>query len=206
MWWWWTGCVVGIEQFVQIDEPVDRIVVDVTAGDLAVIGREGLVELSGAFGGASGGPISGEVFDGELVVSYTCNFCGGQLTVTAPPNTSLDLVLGAGDLDVQEMTGELVASLVAGEATVLRHGAGSVVVTVEAGAVEASFVEPPASLFSTVSTGNIDVLLPAGPYALDLEADGQLTVDPALLDDVTSEHDVVLRALAGSVRVTVPDL
>jgi hypothetical protein len=156
---WLTACVVAVDQTVTIDEPVDRIVVDVSAGDVKVVERDGPVRLTGAFGGAGHGPISHDVKDGVLTIRFDCKLCGGELKIEAPGEVSLDLTLGAGDLSVVDMSGSTDADL-------------------EIGSVEASFVSAPERIDIALGTGAIEIVVPAGGYDLDVKTDhGSVDLD-----------------------------
>lgn len=202
MWWWWlAGCVVGFDQVVTIDEPVDRIEATVTAGDLTVRALSGPVEISGAFSGPSGGPVTGDLAGGTLTLTYDCTWCGGDLLIVAPPDTELAITLGEGDLWVDGMVAEIDASVDQGTVTLIGAGEGPVVLDVAVGGIDVSFSDKPWALTGTVSAdGRISAGLPPGEYALDLHG-GVIDVDPLVVDDATSANPIQLDAGAGSVSV-----
>lgn len=176
------ACVVAVEQTVTVSQPIDRIVVDVSAGDVKVVAREGDVRLTGAFGGAGHGPISHEVTDGVLVVRYDCRLCGGELKIEAPDGVALDLTLGAGDLSVVDMAGNTDAN-------------------VDLGSVDVSYVIAPEWIDLQLGTGAIEIVVPAGGYALDVRTErGKVELD-GVEDDPTSTNTIVARTANGSIDV-----
>ena len=176
------ACVVALDQTVTISQPVDRIVVDVSSGDVKVVERDGDITLSGAFGGAGHGPIHHEVDDGVLTIRYDCKLCGGDLKIEAPSDVELDLRLGAGDLTVVDMGGTTDMRL-------------------EVGSVDASFRVAPDRIDVDVGTGAIELVVPAGGYALDVTADrGSVDLD-GVHDDPASDEEIVAHTANGSVEV-----
>lgn len=197
-----TACVVAVDESVTIDDPVDRIEVDVTAGDVSIHGVEGPVRLTGAFGGAGHGPIGHHLDGTTLIIRYDCRWCGGQLTIEAPPDTALSLAVGAGDLTIDAMDAEVDAGLTGGNATVLDHGPGPVTVDLELGSADLTFGEPPSRAEIHASTGAIALTVPSGPYALDLDAArGSVEVDPELIDDPDSPNALIASTGTGSITL-----
>jgi hypothetical protein len=178
------ACVVAVDQTVTIEEPVDRIVVDVSAGDVKVVARDNDdVRLSGAFGGAGHGPIDYDVTSGVLTIHYDCDLCGGELKIEAPPEVELELELGAGDLSVVDMAGRTDADLRIGQ-------------------VGVSYVLAPESIDIVLGTGDIDIQVPAGAYSLDLDADrGSIDVDDDVTDDDGSAFRIAAAVTNGSIDV-----
>lgn len=201
--WWlvWTGCVVAIDETITITEPVDRILVDISAGDVRVHSGTGPVLLMGTFGGAGDEPLSHEVNDGILTVTYGCKLCGGELTIEAPAEVALDLHLGAGDLTIDDMAGTVTADVNAGSAAVHRHGASSVDVSTNLGDAEFDFITPPPSLFVTMGTGSLDIGLPTGSYALDLDAGAGTVKIEGVSHDPESPSKITAAVGAGNIDV-----
>lgn len=201
MWMWAiASCVISVDQTVVIDEPVARIVVDVTAGDLEIRGRPGPVRISGSYGGPGGQPIGTQVDLGELVVSYDCEWCAGSLEIEAPPETALELTVGAGDLLVEGMAAELVGAVFAGSADVRGHGVGPVTLDLDGGEVDAWFAAPPTHLVVSVTAGGIEVGVPATvPYALVL--DGSPVDVEGITEDPAAPNVLELATGTGSIRL-----
>lgn len=200
--WHLASCVIAVDQTVVIDEPVDRIVADITAGDLEVHARPGPVRISGDFGGPGGEPIGHAVRLGELTVTYSCEWCGGSLTIEAPPEVALDLSVGAGDLVVEGMDADLVADVAAGSADVRGHGAGPALVSVRFGDLDAWFADAPSRLEATVTSGAIRAAVPGDvPYAITLDAGAGLVELEGILQDSAAPNVIDLRALAGSIHL-----
>lgn len=205
--WWipwllpWSGCVVAIEETVTITEPVDRIAIDVAAGDVRVRATSGPVRLISTFGGASGDTLGHSVQDGLLSVNYDCKLCGGELTVEAPPEVDLALTLGAGDLTVDDMAGAVLADVHAGSAAVHRHGPATVDVVADLGDVEVDFVVPPPALTVQLGTGDVEITLPSGAYNLDLTAgSGSVRID-GIEHDPESPSQITASVGTGSIEV-----
>ncbi|MEZ4237583.1 MAG: hypothetical protein R3F59_15835 [Myxococcota bacterium] len=194
------GCVLSVDESLTIHDPVDRIEIEVSAGDVSIRGVDGPVKLSGNFGGAGKEP-EHSVSDGVLTVSYDCGLCGGRLTVDAPPETAVVVTTGAGDVSVDGMLARLDASLSGGSADVRDHGAGPVIVTADIGDVDASFVEPPDRVDVDVTTGFVEIEVPPEAYALDLRAPAGSTSVQGITDDPSSPFEITARTRAGSISV-----
>lgn len=211
---WWlalVGCVVAFDETVKIEAPVDRIAVEVAAGDVRVLaGPSKDVLLMGTFGGAGGRPLGHTVKDGLLTVSYDCRLCGGELRIEAPPEVGLQLSLGAGDLTVQDMAGLLTAEVSAGSAALYRHQGTIVDLIADLGDAEIELEHPPDTATAPYSvevemgTGDLDLRLPAGAYDLQLQAGaGEVSVD-GVIDDPDSPHTIRAVVAVGSIEVSGP--
>lgn len=184
---WLASCVVAVDQTVIIDQPVDRIVVDVSNGDVRIRARDAAgIQLSGTFGGAGHGPIRHEVTDGVLVIRYDCQLCGGEVEIEAPPEVTLDLSLGAGSLTVEEMAGNTDARI-------------------EVGSAEVSYVVAPEHVDLDLGTGAIEIEVPHGAYALDLRTGrGDIDID-GVIDDPDSPNLLFARTKNGSIEISGED-
>lgn len=196
------GCVVAVDETITINQPVDEIVIGVTAGDVKVFAHDGPVELSGDFGGAGRGPIGHDLVDGVLTIQYDCRLCGGQLTIECPPETVITADVGGGDLTVSSMSGAVTASLGGGTARVKDHGAGPVSIATDVGDADVSFVERPAWVDVSLGTGTIGIDLPAGAYALELDAPRGLIQVSGVTDDPSNPNTITAYAGTGSIGLT----
>ncbi len=181
------GCVLAISGTTTIDAPVERVVIDASKGDVHVEGRLGDVTLQVDFGGLGSGEVGHRVRDGVLFVDYHCGgaeLCGGDIELTVPPRTPVEIALGAGDVHVEDLRAEVVA-------------------LVGAGAIELEFPAAPDLVQVVAAAGSIEIGLPAGAYALELDAVGAISVDPGIVDDADSPHVIVAEAGAGSIDLRV---
>lgn len=178
-----TGCVLSISGTTTIDAPVDRVVVDVSKGDVRIVGQPGPIGLTVDYGGMASDDVGHHVRDGVLFVDYHCGgpeLCGGEVELTVPPRTPVEVALGGGDLEVSGLRTELIA-------------------LVGAGAADLSFEHAPDLVEVVVAAGEIELALPPGSYALHLDGTRAVVVDPAIVDDPDSPH--VVRAEAGAGRI-----
>jgi hypothetical protein len=203
LWFALVGCVVALDETVTITVPVDHIVIDVAAGDVRVHAGpvDGPVKLMGAFGGAGGGPLGHELQDGLLTVRYDCRFCGGELTVEAPPDVSLSVTLGAGDITIDDMSGALDAVLAAGSAEIRGHGPAPVDLELDLGDVRVDLVEPSPSVRVQLSKGDVEVALPDGAYDLDLDVGTGSIRKEGVNNDPESPNLVYIAVDTGSIDV-----
>lgn len=181
-WLLWSGCVVGVDQHVTIDEPVDEIRVHAVNADVTVTGRPGSVTVDGAIGGAANGAPSLVVGDGVLTLDVDCRTCGGHLEIGAPPEVALLVKVEHGGIDVRSMAGPTDLSVDLGDLEVHDH-AGPLVTSGGTGSQDLALIDP-ISLDAAQEVGRVTVTLPAGGYALDLvRGGGEPSVDPAVVDD-----------------------
>jgi hypothetical protein len=175
----------------------------VAAGDVRVHAgpADGPVKLEGAYGGAGNSPLGHEVQDGVLTVRYDCRFCGGELTVEAPPQVALSITLGAGDVTVDDMSGPLDALLAAGSAEIRRHGAAPVELELDIGDVKVDFIQPSPFVQIELSQGDVELGLPSGGYHLDLDVNMGEIQKGTVQHDPESPHLVQVSVGTGSIEL-----
>ncbi|HHO50620.1 MAG TPA: hypothetical protein ENK18_07025 [Deltaproteobacteria bacterium] len=187
-----------------LSEHIDRVVARVSKGDISIVGHSSDPTLQIDFGGIGGGDVGHQVEDGVLYLDYACGgpgLCGGDLTLTVPPQTPLDVWLGAGNLEIVGMDAEIIANVGGGAVSIEGQGAPPVMVVADTGSLYLGFVEPPRRVEAVLSVGAIRLRLPSGAYALDLDTTGLVTVDPGILDDPLSPHQVSATARGGGIFV-----
>ncbi|MCB9687087.1 MAG: hypothetical protein H6738_16965 [Alphaproteobacteria bacterium] len=183
MWMWmWTGCVVGVEQRVTIDEPVDEIRVHATNATVAVSAHPGPVTIDGTIGGLASGAPELVIGDRVLTLDVDCLQCGGRIELRAPPETRLLVVVDRGAIEVDGMSGDTVLGLDLGDVHVRDH-AGPLSVDGGSGSQDLALVDV-IGVEATQVEGPITVVVPPGGYALSLSpGTGEPDVDPAITDD-----------------------
>lgn len=196
-----SGCIVAVDDSFCVDEPVDAILLDMENGDITVEqGSKLCVEVD--LGGVGSNGIGSGVDDRILYLDYQCGgACGGDVTVTAPPEIHLDAQLGAGDLTVDGRSGDVVAHVGAGSIQAMDLESDWAELLTGAGDVQVEMLERPSLLETVVATGAIDIEVPAGSYSLDLDAH---ISDISLTDVVdTPDSDAVIHAKVstGSIHI-----
>lgn len=196
-----SGCVVAIDETITVRQPVDAIVISVTAGDVTIDAAEGDVELSGDFGGPGRGTIGHELVDGVLTIDYDCKLCGGKLSISCPPETGITADVGGGDLTLNGMAGSVNASLGGGTTKIRGHGAGNVTLDADVGDAELEFLASPERIDVSVGTGTIGIDVPIGAYALDLDATNGFVDVSGVTDDPGAPYAIVAYAGTGSIAI-----
>ena len=127
---------------------------------------------------------------------------GGELTVRIDPSTDLEVSLGTGALSISDMDGWVDAEVGRAEIDVEGHGAGPVAVVADGGAVDLTFDAHPSSASVDLQSGALQLKVPSGSYALDLEAIGGIvTLDPDVVEDPSSDRTLSAR-VGGDITVT----
>lgn len=113
------------------------------------------------------------------------DLCNADFYAEVPLGTKLDIAARSGSVTLTGVDAEVKATVTAGDVTGYDLGATTLDLTVETGAVKISWAEAPTSADIEVTTGNVELTLPAGSYQCDFAAaagklDNQgVTCDPA---------------------------
>lgn len=198
-----TGCVIAVENSFTVRD-VHTIVLDINKGDVLVEARPGdQVRVAVDFGGL-GQDVGHRVEDGVLFLDYDCGgpeLCGGDISVEAPPRTLLELDLGAGDVTLEGMSGDLRAAVGAGAISASDLHAPTAHFATGAGEIAASFGSTPSRIDAVVATGSIDLEVPSGSYALFLDAKaGSIDVD-GIVEDPEAPNVIQAETAAGSISI-----
>jgi hypothetical protein len=197
-----SGCVVGVSLETTIDEPVDRIDVDLGQGGILVAAAPGPVTLKADLGGLGEGDLTYEVVDRVLYVTATCGeLCGGEVELTAPRPTALTARVALGEIDVDGLGGELSLTMNTGSIRGVDLTGEVAVASAGTGDIDLQFVVPPLEVTTGTETGSVELEVPAGTYDLDLSA-GRGRVDTlGVIHDPSSERRIRAWTQAGSVDV-----
>jgi hypothetical protein len=195
------GCApVRYTEAFSPDVPVQRVELHVDRGSV-VLAQGDVVRVERSIRGPDGAVELSHDIDqeGTLHIEARCPGlwpCGVDTRLTLPAELPISVTLGAGDLWATGLD-DLRIDLAQGQANVeVRR---RLVVTVGAGDVRA-WLDHDTVARITVGRGDVSVVVPPGPYALDLSARRRLVnnVDPD--DDAVGRLQVV--APSGSVEVT----
>lgn len=187
----------------MFSEPVDRAVIRLSRGNIDIWARPGEPRLEIDFGGIGGGDVEQRIEDGVLYVDYACGgpeLCGGDLSLSLPPQTPVDVWVGTGNLSIQRMASEVLATTGEGVITVSDHGDAPVSVA-GSGGMFLSFLAPPSRIEALLDVGAVVLELPAGAYDLALDASGVVTIGAGIIEDPASPHAVEIVAASGGILV-----
>ena len=221
--------VMHSSETVTIAHAITRVEVDVSSGHVQIVGSpDGTTELEfeAKSGWSRDGRVEHEVDGSTLRVHGGCDssvflglWCKSDVTLTVPADATVvadathgtmtvsglsagaELGAHAGDLRVDNHTGELTAHSAAGSVTVTGLDADVAKVTSSAGDVSVDAARPPRSLDAESSAGDVRVTLPGRAY-YDVETDSSIddvTVDVPVREG--SVHEVRAFSSAGSVTV-----
>jgi hypothetical protein len=164
--------------------------------------------------------------DDRLVLDSTCpiffsDFCEVRYTVEVPTdmdvvvrsstgrivvegvNGDVDLSTDAGSIEVADVDGDLLRmDSDSGSVDATAVGSSDVVATTDAGRVYTGFVDAPRAVRADSDAGRVEVVLPEGDEAYDVEADSAAgSVDVEVNQDSRSSRSVTATSEAGSVTV-----
>ena len=196
------GCVVAVDDSFCVYEDVYAVVLELENGDVNVeVGDELCVDVG--LGGAGSNGVGHHVDDGRLYLDYQCGgLCGGDITVRAPADLHVRTKLSAGDVSIDHREGDVVVLLGAGSISTMDLRSRRAELLTGAGDVSAEFAERPQLVEIAVATGSIDLELPQGGYALDLDADGGSIHLDGVFDDPGADAYIGAQVSAGSIDIS----
>lgn len=191
-----------------VDEPVDALFVEVTAGDVRVeVGTGDAVTVERAVRGVAGHVEAAEVVEGgALRISAACETllpCAVDLVVTVPADVAVEVRVGEGDVRVRGLAGDLDVEVGDGDVVARDLRAARVRVQAGWGGAELSFAERPEDVAVSLGVGDVRVELPAGSYDLDAHGFGPADVSGVGRD--ASGPRVYARTTSGRVAVAALD-
>jgi len=200
-----SACVVAQDQRYVINQDVSAVVMDLGKGDVTVeVGPPGEVVVDIDMGGLTTNDLGPRLEGDVLYLEYRCggvSICGGDLWVQVPPDMLVDVELGAGDLSVWELHGDVRAQLGSGDLTAELLHSEVVWLATGAGAVDAHFEEPPFDLHASVGAGDVWLTVPPGAYDLDVDAGAGVVITDGIATDASSDRHITAQAGAGAVTV-----
>lgn len=205
LWWIMAGCVISLRGAVVVEQPIDRVEVEVGFADVDIRAVEdGLPTVGFDFVGLGEGELDPSVVGGVLRVGDPCGaseLCAGTLSLELPADVDVQAAIREGGLRMYAMRGDVTAD-VGGRIVLERHTGRQVDVANTLGdRVELEFDAAPERVAALSDSGGVHVTLPGGTYALDLQASGDVMLDPAVEHDPTSPFEIMLTATAGEIVV-----
>ena len=179
------GDALRTETTTQVHEGVDRLVVDIDAGDVSVrAGDDGFAAVTSAVRWTGTRPEVTQAVDGTtLTVTARCpdrtaaERCEVDLTIDLPPSASSDVQVGAGDVTGTEVTGDHVWNSGAGDVTAVALGAAAVRARSGAGDVVLAFAAVPLEVDAETAAGEVLVTVPGDAgYTVDARSGAGETV------------------------------
>ena len=189
-----------------IDERVERLEVDLNAGNITVRAsdrddiRVRTVRTYAWFRPRTSARIRGD----ELHLTATCRLlgqCSVRYEVEVPRGTELDLDTSAGRIRISGATGAITARTSAGDIEGDGLAADEIDATTSAGDIDLTLGEVPERLDLRTSAGDIDVVVPDETYRVETDTSAgdvetELRTDPAaprVIEARTSAGDISLR-------------
>jgi hypothetical protein len=196
------GCSGQFVDGQTFDVPIAKVVVDGGRGDVHI--ADGFVtRVEWYASGMLAHPEIDARVEGEvLYVSGSCTGvvgCQVDQWIEAPEGADIEVRMEEGELTLHEAEGVVDVSVERGDVFGWMLQASSVSVRVVEGEVELELLDPAERLEVEVDVGDIDLMVPAGRYAMEVYGDEIRT------DDVSIDPDVPwsIRAVAwnGAVHV-----
>jgi hypothetical protein len=189
-----------------INEPYDRIVVEVDAGDVRMIGEDTSsteVHMVLTFGRSR--PELLWYMDGDtLFLDGECpriGSCEISLDISLPADVTAEVETGAGDVEIEELTGSLDLETGAGDISGTGLTGGVFFADTGAGDVSLSCATAPELVDVDSGAGDIDLRVPADTYRIETDSGvGDVVITGLTLD----EHaDRVIKASTGAGDITI---
>jgi hypothetical protein len=203
-----TGCGAGGIEPIVLDEPFDRVVLDVDSGNIDIeVSTSGAAAVSRTVekgGGAT--ELSWDNRDGTLYLTALCHKnnplnCQVDHLLELPSGVAVDVALGGGFLSLYALDGPVDVAMGTGDVVASYLRAPAAWVTVGSGTVDLEYAEVPGSVDAALGEGVMELAVPSGSYAASLDVGlGQLDVY-GILDDPDAE--VSLRAAVGEGALAV---
>lgn len=191
-------------EHVVIEEPVKSLTIDVRSGDINIYGGDNAeVTATARIEGASN-HLGHALTGGKLTLVDDCheNHCDVDVSVAVPSGVSVEVHVGSGDLEVDDMLGAI--SLETGSGDILGYDLAGADLSAETGSgdVALDVSEPAERIHVRAHSGDVLVGVPAGAYRLNVgtsSGDRHLndvsndSSAPGSIDVFTSSGDVAIR-------------
>lgn len=222
-----SGCVeTTLSESYRFDGPIDRVVVEVDAGDVelrANDGKGGLVDVELSCRTAV--PPVDVFLDGTtlhviLDAGNGASACDGAFEIAVPGQADADLRTGSGDIAVEAVDGDLEAltydgdiflkdlagamdlTAVSGDVTATGLESTDCTIAAGAGRVEATFESVPTSVDVEIANGNAVLKVPSSTYRIEAEVeDGQVEVS-GLVEQPAADSEIWVAVATGDINIT----
>ncbi len=212
-----SGAVFGLSELLRaqrterafITQPVQRIVVEADAGDVAIVaGLTSDVMIRRRDTWIVQRPSVRETLhDGTLTIATGCGGlrailrCRTDLAIDAPPEIDVDVRTHDGDVDLRGLSGRARVETDSGDIRTQRLAPVTLHADTDGGNMRLDLFGAPTRTDVASAAGNIRLVVPFGPYRVDAEARrGEVRVDGLIRDDLAPQ---AIRAVTKAGDVTV---
>jgi len=155
---------------VVIQEPVTNLTIDVRSGDIAIYGSDDAEVTATARIQGPSNHLGHALTGGKLTLVDDCheNHCNVDVSVAVPSGVSVEVHVGSGDLEVNDMLGAI--SLETGSGDILGYDLAGADLRTETGSGDVSLdvSEPAERIHVRTHSGDVLVGVPAGAYRLNV--------------------------------------
>jgi hypothetical protein len=154
---------------VVIEEPVESLTIDVRSGDVTIYGGDDAEVTATARIEGPSNHLGHALTGGKLTLVDDCheNHCNVDVSVAVPSGVSVEVHVGSGDLEVDDMLGAI--SLETGSGDILGDLAGAdLSAQTGSGDVALDVSEPAERIHVRTHSGDVLVGVPAGAYRLNV--------------------------------------
>jgi hypothetical protein len=193
-----------------IGQPVARIVLTARAGHVKVLAKDGAVAVTERAKYTGNKPVTSHAVNGdtlELKEEGCPNRepnapCQVAWDITAPAGTVLELDTGAGGIEMQGMSGRIIARGKAGGIEGRELRGKQVIANIGAGGIELAFAQTPDEVTAVVGAGGVEITVPSGD-SYDVRAKtGAGGKNIEVPQDPNSSHKIKAESGAGGVDIT----
>jgi hypothetical protein len=215
---------------VQADGPIDRVDIDLDAGEVMLVGHEGEGVLGTVTSRWTDQPpeVVHYVQDGVLHVLGRCDAyavpCLVDVSLTVPPGADVRVDTDVGSVTVRAIDGDVEVSTLDGDVEARAIGGGLFVESgggdirgeeltgalVDArtmdGDVSLSLTTAPSRVVGRTASGDVHIRVPDGTYRVEADAQGgEVEIASAILQDTSADAVIVAESASGDVHVEGPD-
>ncbi len=195
-----------VERF-ETEGPVERVVITGDVGALQVgAGRGAAAVVQRAVSGWEGGvALSSSVEGGTLYLSARCTDwlgCRVDTELELPAGAALEVVLGRGDVRLEDLDGPLSLSVSDGDVSGEGLRSPEVEVTLASGALSLYFERAPERVEATLAAGDAALDLPAAAADIAADLSGGELILQGLVARPGAPSQVAVISAGGDLRVS----
>ncbi|MCF6469537.1 DUF4097 domain-containing protein [Nonomuraea sp. MG754425] len=191
----------------QVTEKIAKLKLSSQAGDSVITETDGaavrVVETLQWHGDEKSKP-EHKVEGGTLVLTDTCSDgwmgCSVHYKIEVPKGTPVELDAGSGNLTLRDLTGDISVRIGSGDVDGAGLASRKVVADAGAGNMELKYATAPQDVELKAGSGDIDVVVPDGAYAVRTKVNsGEASVE--VRNDAAAPNKISLTADSGNVTV-----